>query len=495
MTLDLNTAKRDEIAGEIRDRVGRKEISVYMSGLAHRGIHRQSDLSKADWQDMYRHFQQLGMLGASDDIDAPEPATTKEPVPVQCPQPMKPRPEKTPDLDTALAGLDMMLSDKAMEPIKAGIAALRDQASQAEQRAKDLESAPAQVVHVNAAPVPSGTHVTQSTGKQNAGNLFPRSKTLTNRNIMIDVCDCPDAPRIDPNYLWPKETPDMLAALSLGMNVLIYGDRGTGKSSWSRNIAALTKRPHFQIGFQDETSSADLFGMMGPDASGGMSWVPGDLLIAMQTPYAIIDLAEVGIGRAELTAQLFSILEENDRTIYVGGTRYHVHPTVWFVGTSNDDGTGEQAHRFHGVKPMNPALVSRFAMRVGFELPDQTRLAKMLAKQADIPLPAAVHLAKLEKQLEAGVRAGNCEATPGFRALIGWAGLVKTGTPINDAFSFAVLNSNPSDDQAYWGQEYAANFDQSAFLKALNAAPGTPADQDDDPEEIEPRTRAGFSEL
>lgn len=482
MTFDLYTAKRDEIATDLRNR-DPQGLADYIKA---NGFSRQSEMSKADWIDAHEC-----VLGGKP--STPAPAPTPAPTPAPAPASV--------DIDATLDGLSLVLSDKALTPLKAGIASLRrerDTARDMATRAKAdaaaaMAATPAPVIQMS--PAKPGQHVTKSVQRVNAGTLFPGSRTLTARNIILDVCDCPDAPRLDPNFLWDKQTPEMLTALNLGFNVLVYGPKGTGKSSWARNVAALLKRPYFQIGFHAETSSAELFGFQGPDTDGGVSWVPGDLLDAMQTPFAVIDLSEISFARPELTAQLFSVLESNDRTVFVGGTRYNVHPTVWFVGTSNDNGTGEQSHRYHGTRPMNPALVSRF-VRVEFSSPERARLAKLIAKQAGIPLAAADVLAGFEKDMEKGVKAGNCEDTPGIRSALQWAALVKAGVPSRTAFDMSVLNSAPTEDAAYWAQEAAAR-DPHASLEHHILHGSGPVDDDDDTgaPDMDAPTRSGFTEI
>jgi MoxR-like ATPase len=276
--------------------------------------------------------------------------------------------------------------------------------------------------------------------------------------------------------------------MAAGKNILGFGAAGTGKSSFWRALAALLGRPYFQIGFHAETSTAELFGFQGPEGE-GMAWVPGDLLIAMQTPFAMIDLSEISFARPELTAQLLSVLEATDRSVLAGGTRYHVHPTARFFASSNDNGSGENSHRYHGTRALNPALVSRFGFRVEFKSPNESRFAKMVARTTGIDLAAAQNIAAFEKTIEKGMKAGDCEATPGVRAALDWSDMVLAGTPSKEAFEFCVINSAPSDDAAYWGQQAAALDPHTAIDAAANGQPiPTPVEA-----EAAPETRNGFT--
>jgi len=139
--------------------------------------------------------------------------------------------------------------------------------------------------------------------------------------------------------------------------------------------------------------------------------------------------------------------------------------------------------------------VSRFGTRVELQLPDATRLAKMLAKKTALPMQACEMLAKFEKDVEkGGVRTSNCESTAGLRSLIAWAELVLQGVPSRDAFGFAVLNSANADDAAYWQQEATSTFDHGAFEILASGNPTIATAQEPTPD-AETRTRAGFGEL
>jgi nitric oxide reductase NorQ protein len=484
---NIENEKRDDIQNEIRDIVGKQRIAQWIDLSPNHA--RQSDLEKSDWVTMYRDFHMAGYFSG-------ETPTVKLETPKTMPTTPNVRHPKTgtdtlPNLDRTLDGLGLVLSDKALEPLKAGIESIRRERDAANVKAKDalhqasLAAVPTTVEH--------GEHLTRSLGRENLADVVKgASQNLRNREILVDVCDNPNAPKVDPNYLPVKQVPDIIATLDDGDNVLIFGDKGTGKSSIPRWIAGKLGRPYFQITFHAETSSAELFGFHAPSGD-GLTWQQGDLLKAIQTPFAVLDLSEISFSRPEMVAQMFPVLENNDRTILVGGKTYHVHPTVWILATSNDDGSGEMSNRFHGTQPLNPALVDRFGLRVHLELPDQARLSKMLQKTANISKTAADMLAKFEKDLEKQVRQANCENTAGFRSLVSFAKRVRRGMVVRDAFNMTVLNSALSQDQAVWGQEYV-NFPDADFAAELTGN-ATTAEPETEGDEIEPETRSGFPKI
>lgn len=461
-----------------------------------RGIARTGDMSKDQWAEAYRTFIVDGAAGPV--TPAPDAAPETDDADDDD-QPSAPAPQAAPagDLPRVLSGLEMFLSPQALTPLKAGIAALERERDEAQRRAAQAETDAQNAAQQVAAPVaPGAVPHARKVATKTLGDLIG-ARTQAAQSVEADLCDFADAPRVDPNFVWPVATPDIFRAMRCGLNIALWGDRGTGKSSLVRNIAAVTRRPHFEISFHAETSGTELFGSMGIEGD-GMAWVPGDLLTAMQTPWAVIDLSEISASRPDLVMQLNAVLEEGSRSIFVGGKRHPVNPTVTFFATTNDNGSGENAARYAGVRAMNDATRSRFIW-VEIQTPAQTQLARMIAKAANLPRPAADLLAAFEKEMEKHVRAAKCEATPGIRAWKGFGRLVMAGTSARDAFAMAVEHLGTSDDAAVWRQEFSANFPQAQFeglaRGTITSADPAPA-QDDDADGLIPTpTRSGFTPL
>ena len=493
--MDLHNAKRDEIATDLRTRAP-EGLREYMRTNA---FARQSDMSKDDWIDAHECVLGGKLQIHTSGADPETETETETPAPVAETETPEPAPAKALDLGQSLDALSVVLSEKALAPIRQGIAALEREAEQERVRAKQAELT-ARNAQARAAAVPTPTapgtqapaHVANVVCEKPLRDVIKGSRS----DAPVTVCDYPDAPAIDPGFKWPREALTAFTAMAVGHNVMIFGDRGTGKSTLIAQIAAVTHRPYFQISFDAETSSAELFGFQGVDGD-GMAWVPGDLLIAMQTPNAIVDLSEISMARPDLISKLFPMLERSDRTLFVGGVTHRVAPGVQFFATSNDNGSGENSARFHGTRPLNPALVSRFGVRIELQLPDRARLSSQLASRTGAPRAACDLLAKFEKDMESGgVKPGNCETTPGQRALVAWLEMTRAGVSSRDAFEVCVLNSASAVDSAYWQQEASANFDHSKFTAALAAPSGTgePAPDTEGPA-VEPLTRSGFTEI
>jgi hypothetical protein len=476
----MTTLTRNDLKNALtRANAGDAIADAFAAWRASHGIARTGDMTLAQWQAAYDRFILDGAAGPVAPVASEDQTTeTQEDLTPMTAEDQTPAPAarpQAPDLSRVLDGLSLVLSDKALEPLKAGIAALsrdseaaRKEAEQARhEKALALIDAEAlrAVASVPAAPqAPGAVPHAQIIKTQTVSDLIG-GKTDLAKSVRVDVCDYQDAPRLDPNFQWPAETPHIFAAMRAGLNVALWGARGVGKSSLIRQVAAVTRRPHFEISFHAETSGSELFGTLGIEGD-GMAWVPGDLLTAMTTPHAVIDLSEISASRPDLVMQLNAVLETSGRSIFVGGKRHHVHPSVTFFATSNDNGSGEAAARYAGVRAMNDATRSRFIW-VELETPSAAQFAKMIHKATGLPLPAAEMLAGFEKAAETHVRQGKCEATPGPRAWYAFAKLSLAGLPHETAFAYAVENLGTQEDGAVWRQEFSANFPGSAYAAAV----------------------------
>lgn len=471
-----------------RRNAGDAIADAFEAWRAARGIARTGDMTLAQWQEAFDTFVTGGTAGPV----APAPDAAPDADDDTAPSAKTAAP--SPDLSRTLEGLGLFLSPAALTPLKAGIAALEKERDDARTRARQAETDAQNAAAVAVPLAPGQTPHARKVATKTLGDLIG-ARTAAAQSVEVDFCDYADAPPMDPNFIWPVATPDIFRAMRCGLNMALWGDRGTGKSSLVRNIAAVTRRPHFEISFHAETSGTELFGSLGIEGD-GMAWVPGDLLTAMQTPHAVIDLSEISASRPDLVMQLNAVLEEGSRSIFVGGRRHPVHPTVTFFATTNDNGSGENAARYAGVRAMNDATRSRFIW-VEIQTPSAAQLGRMIAKAANIARPAADMLATFEKDMEKHVRAARCEATPGLRAWKGFGRLVMAGTTPRDAFAMAVEHLGTGDDAAVWRQEFTANFPQARFEglargEVIDTDPTPVGDDDNAPETP---TRAGFDPL
>lgn len=466
----IDDMTRDQIKAAVRAATPGEK--VFTEWRIANGLPQHSgDMTKAQWIVAHAYWV-TGDATPVTPAPKAEPKPKAEPAPKAAPKAEKAKPV-TPAKSDPFKDAENFLSDKALAPLKKAYDDAMSEAKKQTARAeraeklandKALEAHNAKAATPAPAPAPVAGPVAAFVEEKNLADLMPGrvSDDTRNREIMLPLCDFEAAPQIDPNYVWPANTPDICTAASLDMSICLYGPKGSGKSSFWRQVAAISKRPHIEIAFHGEISHADLFGFEGPAPDGGTQWVMGDLLKAVTTPYAIVDCAEIAKSRPDMVTALNSVFESSQRAIFAGGKWHHFAPGVWLVASSNDNGTGETAGQYHGVKPMDESLRSRLVW-FQVELPGKTQLSRMLNKVANVQKDAADMLADLELSLLDAVRKGDCETSPGFRALVAMAKLVKSGMDAKAAFDVAALNSAVQEDRALWADMLNATFDLKRF--------------------------------
>lgn len=139
-------------------------------------------------------------------------------------------------------------------------------------------------------------------------------------------------------------------ALLCGKNLLLVGDKATGKNMLAENLARAFGRPLWNVSFH---INMDASYMIGTDTfrDGQVTFRPGPVYeSALKGGFCILD--EINMSRNEALAVLHSALDFR-RVINVPGyDSISVHPAARFIATMN--------YGYAGTRELNEALTSRF---------------------------------------------------------------------------------------------------------------------------------------
>jgi MoxR-like ATPase len=313
------------------------------------------------------------------------------------------------------------------------------------------------------------------------GKAFGVRGALRNETATLWDGAHPDTPCVNDRYVWPAETSVALTEMRRGNNVMLFGPKGTGKTEFAQQIAARLRRPFVLISCDASTDAATLVGMTVPARDGkGVSFQPGQLTRAIQTPGAVICIDEPSIARPGALFALQNVLTAN-RSLYIQetGQKVRVAPGVIFMATDNTSGMGGGSRTgYHGTQALNAATLDRFGVRIklGWHAPDVeagilmayvpgcTRALADLLVQAATTTRAAADQQVLTEGL-------------GLRRLFAWAGLLADGHDPDLAFRCAVQNCVPDGEQEALRQQCLLAVDKNTVRAALNpgAAPLPPA--------------------
>ena len=145
-------------------------------------------------------------------------------------------------------------------------------------------------------------------------------------------------------------------ALAAGMNVVLNGPPGVGKSYLARHICARTNRPLYRVTLSETTYREDLLGHLqlvsAPGGESVTSWVDGPLTSAVRTGGVLL-LDEINAADANTAAALNAVMErEGTRSLTIPQTGEAVDPHEEFrvIATANPgyQGTYEQNTAFEG---------------------------------------------------------------------------------------------------------------------------------------------------
>ena len=142
------------------------------------------------------------------------------------------------------------------------------------------------------------------------------------------------------------------AALLCGKNLLLTGDKATGKNVLAENLAAVFGRPAWNVSFY---VNLDASGLVGTDTftEGQVRFRPGPVYqCAQYGGFGILD--EINMAKNEALAVLHAVLDFRRVLDIPGYDRLPMAPTARFIATMN--------YGYAGTRELNEALASRFVV-------------------------------------------------------------------------------------------------------------------------------------
>ena len=266
------------------------------------------------------------------------------------------------------------------------------------------------------------------------------------RPLMIDVWNHPDAPRVDPDFIWSANIlQHLLLSDRTGENLWFGGDKGTGKSETARQFSARTGRAFKRINFHKHTTVEEYVGGTGLE-NGKTVFQPKDFLTAYADPSTVILLDEITNADPAELATLNGFLEPNACVSFGGITHTRADGVLVFVA-DNTFGNGDDSGRYAGTRLQNSALVDRFSRVIKFEfLPDAKEIEAIVKRSGCNPkLAKIVHSAiKVARQK---VQSAEIVDAPSIRSAIAFARALEVLHP-RDAWESTVVARQPEESHA-----------------------------------------------
>lgn len=237
----------------------------------------------------------------------------------------------------------------------------------------------------------------------------------------------------NPKFLYMGNTilEEAIAAILAGKNILLVGDKSTGKNVLAENLAYLFARPMWNISFH---VSVDASSLVGDDTlkSGEVIFREGPISLASRYGgFAVLD--EINMAKNEAMAVLHSVLDYRRRIDIPGYKLIEVHPATRFIATMN--------YGYEGTRDLNEALLSRFAIIKMPRIADSDLKYLIKTHYPNLREDFLTNLINFFKDLKDKAASHEISnSAPDLRGIFDCLDLVKEGLEFKEAMELCLVN-------------------------------------------------------
>lgn len=221
------------------------------------------------------------------------------------------------------------------------------------------------------------------------------------------------------------------AAILSGKNLLLVGEKSTGKNVLAENLAKLFQRPLWNVSLH---MSIDAAALIGDDSlrDGNVFFREGPITVASKVGgFAVLD--EINMAKNEALAVLHSTLDYRRIIDMPGYDLIKIHPATRFIATMNEG--------YEGTRDLNEALLSRFVV---LKMPAmaESDLKQLIEETYPNLKPAFLSdLTRLVADMDKKAAANEiARHAVDIRGLFDALDLVKEGLELNDALAMTLAN-------------------------------------------------------
>ena len=266
------------------------------------------------------------------------------------------------------------------------------------------------------------------------------------KQLCVDIWNSPDAPAIDPNFVWSKSILEyLLLAQDKGENLWFGGEKGTGKSETAKQFAARTGRSFTRINFHKYTTTEDYIGSVGLE-NGATVFKRGAFLTAFTSPSTVILLDEISNCDAGELAPLNGLLEVNS-AVNIGGQPQRRAQGVMIFAADNTLTNGDPSGRYAGTRQMNSSLADRFSHLVTFEFLPRAQEVEALVRHTGCHQALACHIVDAITAARAKVDTGDIIDAPSIRSALAFIRSLSV-LSVDQAWHSAITARQPAESRA-----------------------------------------------
>ena len=232
-------------------------------------------------------------------------------------------------------------------------------------------------------------------------------------------------------YSGDKILKEAVSAVLAGKNILLVGDKSTGKNVLAENLAYLFKRPLWNLSFHINIDSSVL---IGDDTlkNGNVLFREGPITKAANCGGFVV-LDEINMAKNEAMAVLHSILDYRRIIDIPGYDLIKLHPATRFIATMN--------YGYEGTRELNEALLSRFVI-IKMPLISRDRLVELIKKEyPNMKEEYVGNIAFFFYDLKLKAEAGEISRhAPDLRGIFDAIDLVREDLSLNSALQLTIAN-------------------------------------------------------
>jgi MoxR-like ATPase len=283
--------------------------------------------------------------------------------------------------------------------------------------------------------------------------------------MTVALWNDPSAPAIDPDFIWTEDIlRHLLQSDKTGESLWFGGERGTGKSTVAQQFAARTGRGFKRINFHKHTAAEEYLGATGL-VDGNTVFEPRDFLMAYSSPSTIILLDEVTNCDAGELAPLNGLLEP-DAAVSIGGRVWRRAQGVLVFAADNTLGNGDESGRYVGTRPMNSALIDRFARVIPFTFLPQDEEIKAIVQRTGCSQALADYVHMVIRVARGKVDTADIVDAPSIRSVMAFIRALPY-IPARQAWETTVVARQPSESHAVLRGLYETHIDEVFIINNI----------------------------
>lgn len=224
-----------------------------------------------------------------------------------------------------------------------------------------------------------------------------------------------------------------LAALLAGENLLLVGPKATGKNVLAENLAAVFRRPQWDVSFYLNTDAASLIGT-DTFKNGEVTLRRGPIYqCAVEGGFGVLD--EINMAKNESLSVLHATLDFRRIIDVPGYERIELSPCTRFIATMN--------YGYAGTREINEALASRF-MVINMPVISASDLERlMLAQFPQLKQEYARQLAEMFQEIRKKCDSSEISTKAlDLRGLLAAVHLTQEGLSLGEALDMGILSKS-----------------------------------------------------